>query len=273
MGRKKKQSGWKIFRQIIWFPFKIVGLGVYWTYKGIINLIRYIKNRKEAAKTQQKREALNAKQSFRAFDIVHRHSGDIRGFEKMLRENKSTIGIILGARGKGKTALGMRLLENIHTKTKRTCVAIGFKEESLPPWITPVLTTDDIPNSALVLIDEGGIVFSSRKAMTDANNMLSSLLLIARHKDLSIIFISQNSANLDVNAIRQADYLLLKPSSLLQKDFERKKIQSIYSELAEEFERHKNIQGLSYIYSDSFRGFVTNNLPTFWSEGISKSFK
>lgn len=273
MGRKKKQSGWKTFGKVLWFPFKILGLTVYVAYKGIRNLIHTARKKKQEKETQKKREALDQKQSFRAFNIVHRHSGDIRSFEKLLRENKSTIGIILGARGKGKTALGMRLLENIHTKSKRKCVAIGFKEESLPHWITPVTNTEEIANGALVLIDEGGIVFSSRKAMTDANNLLSSLLLIARHKDLSIIFISQNSANLDVNAIRQADYLLLKPSSLLQKDFERKKIQSIYSELAEEFERHKDIQGISYIYSDSFRGFVTNDLPTFWSEGISKSFK
>ena len=273
MGRKKKQSTWKWVGKILWFPFKLLGLGIYFTYKGIKKLITHVQTNKKKAATKKIRSTLNEKKSFKAFSIIHRHSGDIRGFEKMLRANKSAIGIILGARGKGKTALGMRLLENIHMKTSRVCVAIGFKEESLPPWITPLEKTEDIPNGSFVLIDEGGIVFSSRKAMTDANNMLSSLLLIARHKDLSIIFISQNSANLDINAIRQADYLLLKPSSLLQKDFERKKIQSIYSDLAEEFERHKNITGISYIYSDNFRGFVSNSLPTFWSDSISKSFK
>lgn len=273
MGRKKKPSKWVTAGKIIWAPFKYTGIGIYLLYKGIKKLIQRIRAKKIASETQKKRESLDVRKEFRSFDVVHRHSGDIRSFEKTIRENKSTIGIILGARGKGKTALGMRLLENIHMKTKRACVAIGFKEDSLPPWITPVISTEEIPNGSAVLIDEGGIVFSSRKAMTDANNILSSLLLIARHKDLSVIFISQNSANLDINAIRQADYLLLKPSSLLQKDFERKKIQEIYTELAQEFEQHKNIKGLTYIYSDNFRGFVTNNLPSFWSENISKSFK
>lgn len=250
-----------------------MGLGIYYLYKVIQALIEKIRAKKQASAIEKKRATLNVEKSFRSFSVVHRHSGNILSFEKMLRENKSTIGIILGARGKGKTALGMRLLENIYAKTKRQCVAIGFKEESLPTWITPVIEIDDIPNGAFVLIDEGGIVFSSRKSMTDANNFLSSLLLIARHKDLSIMFISQNSANIDVNAIRQADYLLLKPSSLLQKDFERKKIQEIYAQQAEGFNQYGDSKGLTYIYSDAFSGFVTNELPSFWSDNISKSFK
>ena len=100
----------------------------------------------------------------------------------------------------------------------------------------------------------------------------SKILLIARHKDLSVMFISQNSSNLEINAIRQADYLLLKPSSLLQKDFERKKIKQIYEEAQENFEDLKGTEGLTYVYADKFRGFVTNKLPSFWSEKVSKGY-
>jgi hypothetical protein len=96
--------------------------------------------------------------------------------------------------------------------------------------------------------------------------------LIARHKNLSVLFISQNSSNLDVNILRQADCMLLKPSSLLQKDFERKKITEIYEEVKEDFQRLKDHKGLTYIYSEEYRGFVENDLPSFWSQGISKSF-
>ena len=94
-----------------------------------------------------------------------------------------------------------------------------------------------------------------------------------RRKNLSIIFISQNSANLDVNIIRQADYLVLKPSSLLQKDFERRKIKDIYTEGEKDFKKYSDDKGITYIYSEQFRGFVSNSLPGFWSEGISKSFR
>jgi hypothetical protein len=90
---------------------------------------------------------------------------------------------------------------------------------------------------------------------------------------LSILFISQNSSNLDVNIIRQADFLVLKPSALLQKNFERKIIQEIYEKSSKGFEKFKEVKGLTYIYSDKFLGFISNSLPSFWSRGISKSFR
>ena len=109
--------------------------------------------------------------------------------------------------------------------------------------------------------------------MSDANKLLSEILLIARHKDLSVLFISQNSSNIDINAIRQADYLILKPSSLLQQDFERKKIKDIYQKVNAHFEELKGDIGLSYIYSDKFQGFTSNTLPSFWSNKVSKGYK
>ena len=110
--------------------------------------------------------------------------------------------------------------------------------------------------------------------MSNANKILSEFLLIARHKDLSILFISQNSANLEINAIRQADYLMLRSSSLLQKDFERKKIKEVYIEAEKNFPDFSVLQNrLTYIYSDLFKGYIQNELPTFWSEKTSTSFK
>lgn len=199
--------------------------------------------------------------------------GDYKRFEYKLFNNKSTIGIILGARGKGKSALGMRILENAYKETKRPCYCIGFSEENLPLWIKNVESIDQIKNGSIVLIDEGGILFSSRNSMTEANKVLSDALLVARHNDLSIMFISQNSSNLEINTLRQADFLLLKPSSLLQKDFERKKIKDIYDEAKEGFKKHERDRGLTYIYSNEFQGFVSNTLPSFWNTELSKSFR
>ena len=48
--------------------------------------------------------------------------------------------------------------------------------------------------------------------------------------------------------------------------------EEIYEEALEDFNRYKNTKGLTYIYSDTFKGFVANPLPTFWSQSISKSF-
>jgi hypothetical protein len=167
----------------------------------------------------------------------------------------------------------MRILENLASKSSRKVCAMGFEESALPDWIRTVRSVEEVANGSFVLIDEGGITFSSRASQSPANKILSSLLLVARHKDLSVLFISQNSANLEINTIRQADYLLMRKPSLLQKEFERKKIGQIYDEISGEFAgladggRHS-----TYIYSDEFRGFVANGLPSFWSQKVSKSF-
>lgn len=211
-------------------------------------------------------------ESYQPFKVIETLKGSYDEFERLLFESKSTIGLILGARGTGKSTIGMRILENIHTKKDRACYAMGFDEKELPKWITSASDVSEIENDSVVLIDEGGILFSSRDAMKGANKILSELLLIARHRDLSILFITQNSSNLEVNVIRQADYLVLKPSSLLQRDFERKKIKAIYDEVSEKYAHHKNVKGITYIYSEQFKGFVSNGVPSFWSEKLSKSF-
>ena len=181
----------------------------------------------------------------------------------------------MGARGSGKSAIGIKILENLYsqTKNKRNYFAMGFIKAEMPSWINVVDSIDKIKNNSYVLIDEGGILFSSRKSMSLANKLLSELILIARHKNLSIIFISQNSSNLEVNILRQADYLILKPSSLLQKDFERKIIKDLYSKLSIDFKKLENIKGVAYIHSDVFEGFVENSLPSFWTSSLSKSFE
>lgn len=209
---------------------------------------------------------------FQEFEILKNKKGKLEKFENFLYTNKSTIGIILGARGTGKSAIGMSLLENFAVKTDKNIYAMGFKQSSLPHWIKVVKEIDQINNNAVLLVDEGGIEFSSRDAMSNSNKLLSDILLIARHKDLSVMFITQNSSNLEINAIRQADYLILKPSSLLQKDFERKKIKNVYSEVDDDFEELKEDRGLTYFYSDKYCGFISNDLPSFWSEKVSKGY-
>lgn len=230
-------------------------------------------------KTEVKRTQIESKKpvssaQYSKFEVVKTLNGSFEDFENRLVKSKSTIGLIIGARGSGKSAIGMRILENIAAKNSKSVAAMGFLEETLPKWIKTVEKIEEVRNGSFILIDEGGILFSSRESMKDANKLLSELLLVARHKDLSVLFISQNSANLEVNAIRQADYLLLRKSSLLQKDFERKKIKEVYEEAEKEFSEFSMPDNrMTYVYSDEFRGYVKNELPGFWSEKTSKAFR
>jgi hypothetical protein len=249
----------KLIKFIVILPFK--------TFKFFNEKKKELKETKEEKDKEDKLNSIPA--NYELFEIVDAQQGSFNKWEDKL--HKSTIGIILGARGKGKTALGMKILENVKATSKTKLYAMGFKKNDVPGWINVANEINEVKSNAFVLIDEGGILFSSRKSMTDANQVLSDLILVSRHKNLSILFISQNSSNLDINILRQADYLLLKPSSLLQKDFERKKIKELYEDL--NFNQYDEYKGITYVYSDEFRGFVNNPLPSFWSLNISKSFK
>jgi hypothetical protein len=278
MKKRTKKKLWKFIRKtlksllklVFYYPFN----GLWWLIKKIFvkskEKVKEISKKRDTSKKENKRP--KSKIKFGQFKELKNKKGKLVEFTNKLYKNKSMIGLILGARGTGKSAIGMRMLENFKAKTTKKVYALGFKEESLPTWIKVVNDIAEIENDAVILVDEGGIEFSSRNAMSNANKFLSELLLIARHKDLSVIFITQNSANLEINAIRQADYLILKPSSLLQKDFERKKIKDVYESVNEEFEELKGTLGLTYLYADSYLGFITNSLPSFWSDKVSKGY-
>jgi hypothetical protein len=270
-----EQSGVIQFFKIILWPFKILFIILSWIFKIIILGVEKLIALSRKNTVRKAENSPDKVDQYVPFNTVKNVAGTFQRFENMLIKNDSTIGIILGARGSGKSAFGLKLLENLHAVSNRKIFAMGFKPGEMPVWIHLIDDIELIENNSYVLIDEGGILFNARKGFSDANQLLSKLLLIARHKDLSIMFISQNSSNLEINAIRQADYLVLKPSSLLQLDFERKKIKEIYVEVAEDFDklkRMKGAKGLTYIYSDTFKGFITVPLPTFWTQRISKSF-
>ena len=274
----------------VYYFFKYLGIGVFWLGKGIFIFCKYLikkinkfiyyfkkkesisddnsNKNKGSLKTNDKSQIEN----YDSFSVVEKIDGSYSKFEDFILTNKSTIGLIIGARGTGKSTVGMRILENIHAITKRKCFAMGFKAGELPRFIKSIGGISELENDGIILIDEGGILFNARNSMDNANKLLSELLLIARHKDLSVIFITQNSSNLEVNVIRQADYLILKPSSLLQKDFERKKIQKLYNEVSDKFKKYEDMTGITYIYSNKFVGFITNTIPSFWNENLSKSF-
>lgn len=281
MAKKKKGGAINAVGNTLIFTSKAVMYllkGLYTFLDGIGSAILFtgekIKEKREkTAKKQKTKNRPKTTAKYAGLKDIKPIKGKPASFENFFHKSDSTIGIILGARGTGKSAIGLKLLENAHAKTGKQVYAIGFNAKDLPAWINTAKTPEEVENDSIVLIDESGISFSSRKSMSNANQLLSSLLMIARHKNISVLFITQNSSNLEVNVLRQADFLVIKPSSLMQKDFERKKIKEVYEAVDQDFEELKETTGLTYIHSDKFRGFVTNDLPSFWTTRVSKAFK
>jgi hypothetical protein len=262
-----------IIKLIFVYPFKLAWLIIknfYLVIKELFNRKDKITSKEEKTeKIEVKKGQLQAQPEYHPLEEIKSNRGTLEKFEQGLYTKKSTIGLILGARGSGKSAIGMYLLENFKTQSDKNIYALGFKPNSLPKWITVIKDINNLENHSVILIDEGGIEFSSRSSMSSANKLLSELLMIARHKDLSVMMITQNSSNLEINAIRQADYIVLKKGSLLQNEFERKIIKKIYDQIQNDFD---DDQGTTYIYADNYRGFVKNGLPTFWSDKVSKGY-
>lgn len=272
--KNKSSAGWKIIKWIIIHILKIpyyIGKAVIYLYNSIASLFKASKDYAQKKSIEKKRDKILS--VYEDFKVIKTLDGDYNKWIDKTFKSDSKIGLILGARGSGKTAFGIKMLENAHAKYGKKCYAIGFDEKEMPSWIKVIQNISELENNAFVLIDEGGVLFNSRDSMTSANKILSELMLIARHKNLSILFISQNSSNMEINVLRQADFLILKSSSLLQKEFERKIIQKLYDSADELFKEYSEIPGITHVYADNFKGFITNKLPSFWDMKISKSFR
>lgn len=206
------------------------------------------------------------------FEVEKTDKGDYKEFYGKLNRG-SLIMLIVGKRGSGKTSLGMKLLELFHKKSKRKCYTMGYEKTRLPFWLKKAGRIEDIPNNSVALFDEGAILFSARESMKNINKELGKIMAIARHKNLTLILITQNSAMIDLNVLRLADTLLLKEPSLLQSKFERKALVDIFEKVKPEFDKLKEKKAHFYAWDDDFQGMLRYSLPEFWNEKISTSFK
>ncbi len=270
--KKKEQKKTKnSFGHYLWLGIKNIFKGLWWGTKKIGRGLRWLFT-KASSNVKSSRPNKPKQPCPSQLKVLETIKGDFDAFWEQFCSSDSTIGIVLGARGSGKTALALKLMENLKDR-KDNVYAMGFPSKKLPKWVYVVDTTNEITNDSFVVVDEGGILFSSRESMSNANKMLSELLLIARHKNLTMVFVSQNSSNIEINTLRQADFLALKKSSLLQSEFERKVIAKIYTDYSVKFGQYEGRKGVTLIYSHDFIGFVENELPGFWSATIGKSFK
>lgn len=209
------------------------------------------------------------------FKLEATNKGDLNTFLDRTYQ-QSTIMLVVGRRGSGKTALGMRLLEAFHKKiNNRGLYAVGYNSAKLPLWIHKIDSVLDAPSNSVVLVDEGAVVLSSRDSHNGTNKAVGKLMAVARHKNLSLILITQNSAMIDVNVLRLADTLIVKQPSLMQTRFERKEMKALYDQTTPYFVDLKGIEQKQalYVIDDEFEGFLKAGLPDFWTEKISKSFE
>jgi hypothetical protein len=209
---------------------------------------------------------------FKDIEVSEAKRGDYDKFRKKLIDS-SLIMLITGKRGSGKTSLGMKLLEIFKNKSPRECYIVNYKKTRLPGWMHKIDSVEEAPNNSVVLIDEGAIGYFSRESMKEANRVLSKIMTLARHKNLTLIIITQNSAMIDLNVVRLADTLVFKEPSLLQARFERRALKDMFDKVTPFFKRCEEPNKNFYVWDDDFEGMLLYDLPGFWTESISTSFR
>ncbi len=278
MRRKKSKSFFlSIGKAVAWLIVNFFK-AVYYVLAGIFNGIKFaFKKTHASVKAHREKSKIKAEQPktpavYQKLVSANTVKGSLSVFENRLL-NESLIVAIAGRRGSGKSVLGFRLLENVHAKTNRPAFALGVKESVLPEWIKSIDDLNSVEKNGIVLIDEGAVSFSSRSSMSKENKSLAGLLAIARHKDLTLLFITQNTGMIDKNVLNLCDTVILKEGSLLQEKMERSVMKDMYQSANREINKLPSSERKyhCYVFDADFEGLIKTELPGFWSSKVSKN--
>ena len=134
---------------------------------------------------------------------------------------------------------------------------------------------EDVPHGAVVLIDESYLLYHARGSMSDAGRSIGSLINLSRQKRWALLFVVQESAQLDRNIVSQIDALLIKELSDLSAGYERPQLRRITDKARAAFQTVKgDKRKWTYVYSEASGevGLVENLLLTFWKPALSHAF-
>jgi hypothetical protein len=149
-------------------------------------------------------------------------------------------------------------------------VKAGARPKGFPQWIRIVDAIEKVPNGSLAVLDESAIKYNSRNSYKDENKDFVSRLVILRHKDITVIVITQHMKMIDISIRRLADVKVYKLGANLThedetSDDERKLVR-------ERLKPRDKPECLVEIgITQEFYNF-RHDLPEWWSEKVSKSF-
>ena len=136
--------------------------------------------------------------------------------------------LIIGRRGAGKSGLGYRLLELLRGHGEPYVVGLpAAAEQLLPDWVGIMDSLEEVPQKAIVLLDESYLHYHSRASMASESRSIGSLINLSRQRQQTLIFVIQEARQLDVNIVSQIDVLAVKELSDLSQGFERPQLRRL----------------------------------------------
>ena len=190
----------------------------------------------------------------------------------------STVNLIIGKKGNGKSALGYYLADISGKKHNLLPVIVGFPEDkhSLLPNNYVIKNLDEalVTENAVLLIDEGTTMLPAGSRLDE---LVKSMSALSRQRNQIIILIFHTSRDIGSKILRGVDAIMVKEPSRRQID-QGSKNNWWYFLLTEARQKIREQGGnrKKYSYVDceepDFRGILTNPLPQFWSEDLSKAW-
>lgn len=196
--------------------------------------------------------------------------------------------LITGDIGEGKSGLAWKLADDWHKKG-RPVAAYAFTESAqaaLPKWVHHLKSVAEIrvfkprrteKGAALMVVDEAALNINARRFMSDDNVGWTKLMAIIRHMGFVVVLISQSNRQPDVQMVIGAHTVLMKRPTELHVRFSRQELrqetQEAFEHFADLFDRESKRHTYVVDYRRGKRGWLTNAMPSWWGDKISKAFQ
>jgi hypothetical protein len=195
---------------------------------------------------------------------------------------KTGLIMVTGFRGMGKTALAWWLTDELRStpgfpSKVATYAAPEASQTVLPTWARTNVTTAqeimDLPPS-IIVIDEAVFTNNSRRAMSKENVDFMKLFAIVRHKGHLIIFIAQDSNQMDVSIIDQTDLILMKKPSFMQVKRARKTLEDQLNDAFVQISEKQDPRAWVYAYDPMTDGskLLKSQMPVWWTDKVSTMY-
>lgn len=202
--------------------------------------------------------------------------------EEMIRVfvyGKSKIVYIVGARNSGKTATAFMVAEETYKQIRRPIYYVAptnTSQKALPYWCKLAESIQTVPRGSFAIVDESAIQFNAREYMQSENIDMTKLLVIARHKDIFLIFLTQDTELADTNIRRLRDIILWKKSnnySLSERGNKQSREMRFWQKVRNMMAPREQSQCLFEYPSERRFIHFEHGLPECWSEALSKMWQ
>jgi len=204
---------------------------------------------------------------------------------KLIKTNKKLIKdpsaiLLMGAMGSGKTSTGHLILEQSKFKYKYAVLpelesGHSVAWNAMPKGIvTPVEFSEDVlselPMKSAVFIDDASVVLYARDHGKSQNKLIDKSILMSRQRQQTLIFATHNARKIDIGALGELSYILIKEPAFLQEKIERSEFKAYVTEARKHFDRVREKDRVKCVFVVSKNKGMFLQIPqaSYWTEAL-----